>query len=199
MFREREAGSLPGTLMLLLLTVTVILSAAGVVGAARAGWGLYGWVSTFALLASTVSYLGLFVVNPNEAKVVLLFGSYQGTAKRPGFHWVNPFTIRQRVSLRIRNFESARLKVNDHVGNPIEIASVVVWRVVETRGSDVRGGRLQELRPGADRSRRCETSRPRTRTMPTSTARSRCAATPTRSPSSSSARSTSGSRRPASR
>jgi len=62
----------------------------------------------------------------------VLFGSYAGTVKRAGFHWMNPFTIRQRVSLRIRNFESAKLKVNDHAGNPIEIAAVVVWRVIDT-------------------------------------------------------------------
>ncbi len=132
MFREREAASLPGTLMLLLLIVVTVLSSAGLIGALRAGWGPYGWVSALALLASCVGYFGLFVVNPNDAQVVVLFGNYQGTAKRAGFHWVNPFTVRQRVSLRVRNFESARLKVNDHVGNPIEIAAVVVWKVVET-------------------------------------------------------------------
>src|SRR5436190_8685601 len=107
MFREREAASLPGIPMLLLLAAVVLLSVVGIIGAARAGWGLPGWGSLIALIAAIVSYRGLFVVNPNDAKVVVLFGSYQGTAKRAGFHWVNPFTIRQRVSLRVRNFESA--------------------------------------------------------------------------------------------
>src|SRR5215216_3203923 len=77
-------------------------------------------------------WAGFTVVNPNTAKVVLLFGNYLGSLKTPGFWWVNPLTVRRPVSLRIRNFESSRLKVNDHIGNPIEIAAIVVWRVVET-------------------------------------------------------------------
>ncbi len=75
---------------------------------------------------------GLFVVNPNEGRVVQLFGKYVGTAKQPGLRWVNPFTTRRRVSMRVRNFESGKLKVNDRDGNPIEIAAVVVWKVVDT-------------------------------------------------------------------
>jgi len=75
---------------------------------------------------------GLFVVNPNEGRVVQLFGKYVGTAKQPGLRWVNPFTTRRKVSLRVRNFESGKLKVNDRDGNPIEIASVIVWKVVDT-------------------------------------------------------------------
>ena len=72
------------------------------------------------------------MVNPNEAKVVTLLGVYKGTIKQAGFWWVNPLATRRRVSLRVRNFESGKLKVNDRDGNPIEIAAVVVWRVVET-------------------------------------------------------------------
>jgi len=75
---------------------------------------------------------GFFIVNPNEAKVLLLFGKYAGTVRKDGFHWANPFLTRKRISLRIRNFESSTTKVNDTEGNPIEIASVVVWRVVDT-------------------------------------------------------------------
>ena len=75
---------------------------------------------------------GLTVVNPNQAKVVTLFGVYKGSIKVPGFWWVNPLTTRRQLSLRVRNFESGKLKVNDHDGNPIEIAAVVVWRIVET-------------------------------------------------------------------
>ena len=63
---------------------------------------------------------------------MLLFGDYQGSIKMPGFRWVNPLTTRRLVSLKVRNFESGKLKVNDHIGNPIEIAAIVVWRVVET-------------------------------------------------------------------
>jgi len=75
---------------------------------------------------------GLFVVNPNEGKVLQLFGRYIGTAREPGLRFASPFYSKRRVSLRVRNFESARLKVNDLDGNPIEIAAVVVWKVVDT-------------------------------------------------------------------
>jgi len=70
--------------------------------------------------------------SPNEASVVTLFGVYKGSIKRSGFWWVNPLTTRRKLSLRVRNFESAKLKVNERDGNPIEIATVVVWRIVET-------------------------------------------------------------------
>jgi regulator of protease activity HflC (stomatin/prohibitin superfamily) len=90
------------------------------------------WMPIVLILVAAISIPGLFVVNPNDARAVLLFGNYLGTARTPGFHWVNPFTSRLRVSMRVRNFESAKLKVNDHTGNPIEIAAVVVWRVVDS-------------------------------------------------------------------
>jgi len=72
---------------------------------------------------------GLVLVEPNQARVVLLFGKYKGTIRKQGFFWINPFTSRKDVSLRVRNFDSAKLKVNDLRGNPIEIGAVVVWRV----------------------------------------------------------------------
>jgi len=81
---------------------------------------------------SIFGFMGLTVVQPNTARVVLLFGDYRGSIKTPGFRWVNPLTTRRVVSLKVRNFESGKLKVNDHIGNPIEIAAIVVWRVVET-------------------------------------------------------------------
>jgi regulator of protease activity HflC (stomatin/prohibitin superfamily) len=75
----------------------------------------------------------LLLVSPGEGCVLQLFGTYSGTIKKAGFWWVHPFTTpRRRVSLRVRNFESAKLKVNDHSGNPIEIAAVIVWQVVDT-------------------------------------------------------------------
>jgi regulator of protease activity HflC (stomatin/prohibitin superfamily) len=87
----------------------------------------------FALLfLAAVSLGGLFVVNPNEGRVLTLFGKYVGTVKVPGLWWVNPFMAKKKVSLRIRNFETAKLKVNDANSNPIEIAAVVVWKVVDT-------------------------------------------------------------------
>jgi regulator of protease activity HflC (stomatin/prohibitin superfamily) len=75
---------------------------------------------------------GLVLVEPNQSRVVMLFGRYKGTIRRPGWHWINPFTYRHAVSLRVRNFQSERLKVNDLRGNPVEIAAVVVWRVHDT-------------------------------------------------------------------
>jgi regulator of protease activity HflC (stomatin/prohibitin superfamily) len=76
--------------------------------------------------------IGLFTVSPNEAKVLQLFGNYVGTVREPGLRWVNPFYTKRGISLRVRNFESDRLKVNDLAGNPIEIAAVVVWKVVDS-------------------------------------------------------------------
>src|SRR5580765_6718382 len=129
MIREKKAGTVSGWLMLPLLIAAiwgliVRIAQSGTIGPL--------WIALILLVACIISRAGLFVVNPNEARAVLLFGSYLGTARDPGFHWTNPFTARPKVSLRIRNFESAKLKVNDHVGNPIEIAAVVVWRVVDT-------------------------------------------------------------------
>ncbi len=89
-------------------------------------------VGVLLILTSLVWLFGLTVIEPNQAKVLILFGDYKGTVKSPGFYWVNPFMLRRHVSLRVRNFNSDTLKVNDKHGNPIEIATVVVWRVVNT-------------------------------------------------------------------
>jgi regulator of protease activity HflC (stomatin/prohibitin superfamily) len=89
----------------------------------------------FAALAIAVLFFlaaGLFMVNPNEGKVLQLFGEYKGTAREEGLRWANPFLTKKKVSLRVRNFESSHLKVNDIDGNQIEIAAVVVWKVVDT-------------------------------------------------------------------
>ena len=79
-----------------------------------------------------ILHVGFFVVNPGEARVLVLFGSYKGSAKVPGWYWANPFLVKRRLSLRIRNFETAKLKVNDSHSNPIEIGAIVVWKVDET-------------------------------------------------------------------
>ncbi len=76
--------------------------------------------------------VGFFIVNPNESKVLLLFGEYGGTVKENGFFWANPFFIKKNFSLKAANFMGEKLKVNDHAGNPIEIAAIVVWQVEET-------------------------------------------------------------------
>jgi regulator of protease activity HflC (stomatin/prohibitin superfamily) len=83
-------------------------------------------------LLFVLSCFGYFTLQPNEARVLVLFGSYQGTSRDSGFHWTNPFVRKLPISLRARNFQSERLKVNDKRGNPIEIACVVVWRVADT-------------------------------------------------------------------
>ncbi|AMR33143.1 band 7 protein [Mucilaginibacter sp. PAMC 26640] len=75
---------------------------------------------------------GLIIVNPNESRVLILFGNYVGTVKTGGFYWVNPFTVKKKISLRAFNLNGQQLKVNDSVGNPIEIAAVIVWQVNET-------------------------------------------------------------------
>jgi regulator of protease activity HflC (stomatin/prohibitin superfamily) len=75
---------------------------------------------------------GFFVINPNSSKVMLLFGAYKGTLKENGFFWVNPFYIKNDISLKARNFESERIKVNDKLGNPIMISAILVWKVEDT-------------------------------------------------------------------
>jgi regulator of protease activity HflC (stomatin/prohibitin superfamily) len=85
-----------------------------------------------AFTAVCISYGGLTPVNPNEARALVLFGRYRGTVHEQGLQWVNPFTQRRKISIRVRNFETAKLKVNDFDGNPIEIAAIVVWKVTDT-------------------------------------------------------------------
>ena len=90
-------------------------------------------VLSFILSFSAIlSFSGLFVVNPNDAKVMVLFGSYSGTVRDNGFFWANPFYIKRKLSLRARNLSGEKLKVNDNLGNPIEIAAVIVWKVDDT-------------------------------------------------------------------
>jgi regulator of protease activity HflC (stomatin/prohibitin superfamily) len=93
---------------------------------------LLSLTSLLALAVVAFGLGGLFVINPNEGRVLQLFGAYVGTAHDPGLRWTNPFYTRRHISLRARNFESGHLKVNDADGNPIEIAAIVVWRVVDT-------------------------------------------------------------------
>ena len=132
MYREKKAQAQSGWFMLFVLIVVLVLSSVWFVSSARAGneWGIAG--SLLVLMLDILGMVGLTIVNPNQGVVVLLFGTYLGTLRDAGFWWVNPLTLRRRVSLRVRNFESAKLKVNDHLGNPVEIAAIVVWKVVDT-------------------------------------------------------------------
>jgi hypothetical protein len=132
MIRERAYNGLPGLPVLL----TLILAEAGFI------WMLVmnireesapEIVFAAVMIAFTLFLsAGLFMVNPNEGKVLQLFGAYKGTAKQEGLRWANPFMAKKKVSLRVRNFESSHLKVNDIDGNPIEIGAIVVWKVFET-------------------------------------------------------------------
>jgi len=132
MSQEHEIRGVSGWVMVAVLFAALVAAGYGVVMAARAGNALVVVGGIVLIVVAGVSFNGLTVVNPNEAKVVTLLGVYKGSIKTAGFCWVNPLTARRRLSLRVRNFESGKLKVNDHDGNPIEIAAVVVWRIVET-------------------------------------------------------------------
>jgi regulator of protease activity HflC (stomatin/prohibitin superfamily) len=90
------------------------------------------FVPILAMLLGVILMAGHFALQPNQAMVLILFGTYLGTVRESGFYWTNPFNTKKKVSLRARNLEGARLKVNDKGGNPIEIAAVVIWRVQET-------------------------------------------------------------------
>jgi len=132
MLREREIKGVSGWLMLFLLLTLAVLSVAMLVRTAQAEGPAMALLWVVVLLVAVGSLFGLTVVNPNLAKVVQVAGTYKGSLKEQGLWWVNPISTRRRVSLRIRNFESSKLKVNDQDGNPIEIAAVVVWRVIDT-------------------------------------------------------------------
>ncbi len=84
------------------------------------------------LVLATITFTGFITVEPNQARVLIFLGNYSGTVRDAGFWWVNPFAAKELLSLRVRNFNSDRLKVNDAQGNPIEIAAVIVWRVVDS-------------------------------------------------------------------
>jgi len=132
MLQEKQIKGYPGWLMLFLFAAVLAGGTWMLISAARAEAGLWFTVWLLVLVVDIFCVFGLTVINPNEARVIQLFGVYKGSIKEQGFWWVNPLTMRRRVSLRIRNFESSKLKVNDQDGNPVEIAAVVVWRVVET-------------------------------------------------------------------
>jgi len=132
MIREREYAALPGLPVALGLLALVPLGVFGIITGARAGSLPLTIGAALGVALCIFLLTGLIVVNPNEAKVLQFFGRYAGTVKQAGLRWANPLYTKKRISQRIRNFESAHLKVNDNEGNPIEIAAVVVWRVVDT-------------------------------------------------------------------
>jgi len=134
MVREREQNGWPGVLILVFLLLLGVGLFANIVWliAVRAHPGLIALTIVLSFLTWVFLMAGLFIVNPNQARVLQLFGSYVGTAKVAGLRWVNPFYSKKLISLRVRSFESSHLKVNDKDGNPIELGAVVVWKVVDT-------------------------------------------------------------------
>ena len=132
MIREQVRNVSSGYLMLVLLAI-LQLGSAYLIFRAILAQSIPGLIA--AVLASVIvliMWAGLFMIHPNEAKVLQLFGKYVGTAHDPGLKWANPFFAKTAVSTRVRNFESSKLKVNDSHGSPIEIAAVVVWKVFDT-------------------------------------------------------------------
>ena len=127
---QRKAAS--GALILLGLLLAVIADVGLFVVAIVSGTALLGILSVVAFPVLLFLFFGLFTVNPNEARVLQLFGRYVGTVSDHGLRWANPLYSKKAISLRVRNFETDRSKVNDANGNPIEIAAVVVWKVVDT-------------------------------------------------------------------
>ena len=140
MTKEKKGVSLKGWTVAALHALLVAAAIAIFVsGANTVHWSLTQILLILALLivAAVILPPGYFTLQPNEAKVLVLFGKYKGTVSSDGFHWTNPLQLavprgKYTVSRRIRNFEIEKLKVNDKRGNPIEIAAVVVWRVVDT-------------------------------------------------------------------
>ena len=134
MLKEREHSTMSGGAMVLVLIAASLASAyAFSLGVEPGGGSPLLVLLAFAGFAAVALCLtAFFVVSPNEARVLQFLGKYIGTVKEPGFHWTWPLVVKRAVSVRVRNFDSTQIKVNDLDGNPIEIAAVVVWRVADT-------------------------------------------------------------------
>ncbi len=129
---ERSRGALSGYPMLIVLFALLGAAAWSLVNAISAHHPLPLVFFFPLLILALLTMVGFFVVNPNDARVLVLFGTYKGTVKRNGFFWANPFFSKRKITLRARNLNGERIKVNDAGGNPIEIAAVVVWQVADT-------------------------------------------------------------------
>jgi regulator of protease activity HflC (stomatin/prohibitin superfamily) len=118
-------------LALLALSVVLFVETVPVMDAAKAATASF-FIAMALFMLACVCMGGFFIVQPNEAKVLTFFGRYAGSVREGGFHWTNPLTKKAVLSMRVRNFATDTLKVNDALGNPIEIGAIVVWRVVDT-------------------------------------------------------------------
>ncbi|MBW8849507.1 MAG: SPFH domain-containing protein [Xanthomonadales bacterium] len=130
--KENTVHSLPGIPVLLGLLVSMLLAVYLIIGGVNAGNVLFLVVGVLVVVGAFLCLVGLYMVEPNQAAVLNLFGKYVGTVKDSGLRWNNPFYGKKKVSLRVRNFESGKLKVNELDGSPIEIAAVIVWQVVDS-------------------------------------------------------------------
>lgn len=126
--KEMPAHSKSGFGMLAVLLVSQLISVAALIVLP----GLLKFAALLWAIATFICWFGFYMVEPNQSAVLQLFGRYVGTDFNNGLRWANPFYSKQKVSLRVRNFESSKLKVNDHAGNPVEIAAVVVWKVIDS-------------------------------------------------------------------
>jgi regulator of protease activity HflC (stomatin/prohibitin superfamily) len=130
--QEKAGNKLNGFLMLFVLIALIVLEFYLLVTGIRTENNQILWVFIPMIFVIILLSSGFAVVQPNDSRVLILFGKYTGTIRDSGFWWVNPFTLRKKVSLRIRNFNSQKIKVNDLHGNPIEIGAVVVWKVFDS-------------------------------------------------------------------
>jgi len=128
---QKRAFRIPGFLMVAAILAVIAPMVLAIV-AAPTNVALVVTVSTVGSIVAGLLASGLVVISPNDARVIQFFGHYVGTIDKPGFHWTWPVTDKRKISKRIRNFETERLKVSDADGNPVEIAAVVVWRVTDT-------------------------------------------------------------------
>ncbi len=132
MFRENVVRPAPGIAMAILLIVGMAAAVGSIILGARSDVPLLAVLGTVVLIVASLCLNGLFTVQPNEGKVLTLFGTYKGTVKADGLWFTNPFMTKKAVSLRVRNFETTKLKVNDARSNPVEIGAIVVWKVIDT-------------------------------------------------------------------
>ncbi len=129
---EKPASKINGFIILLISLLILALDIIVFIGGIKTRDPQFLWIFFPLLLIFILLLSGLIVVQPNDSRVIIFFGKYIGTIRHSGFWWVNPFTVKKRISLRIRNFSSEKIKVNDLSGNPIEIGAVIVWQVVNS-------------------------------------------------------------------